>query len=79
MPQPRRTAKTDRIDELEALWALILRVGLCIAGVVILLGNVFVIKDPPTFAWLAGLALCGPVTAASVATMLEALRGGSAP
>lgn len=74
-----KSTETDRIDELEKLWALVIRVLAFVLGAVILVGLTFVVNDRPIYAWLAGIALCGPTVAASVATMLEAIRGGEAP
>lgn len=68
-----------RRREVEAWWALIVRVLAFVLGATILLGLVFFVDDRPVYAWLAGIALCGPTVAASVATMLEAIRGGAQP
>lgn len=48
-------------------------------GAVVLIGLVFFVEDRPVYAWLIVLALMGPTFAASMATMLSALRGGSPP
>lgn len=71
----KRTPRTERLDELEALWALVIRVLAFVLGAAILIGLTFFVNDRPIYAWLAGIALCGPTVAASVATMLEAIRG----
>ncbi len=71
--------KGDRIDELEKVWALMARVLAFVLGAVVLLGLVFFVEDRPVYAWLIVLALMGPTFAASMATMLSALRGTPAP
>jgi len=64
-----------RRQEVEAWWFLIVRVLSFVLGAVILIGLVFFVEDRPVYAWLSGIALCGPTVAASVATMLESVRG----
>ncbi len=71
----RKTSKAKRIDELEAVWALVARVLGFFLGAVVLVGLVFFVEERPIFAWLLVLACMGPTFAASMATMLMALRG----
>lgn len=73
------TPKTDRIDELEKAWALLARVLAFLLGGIVLVGLVFFVDQRPIYAWLIVLALMGPTFAASMATMLSALRGAPPP
>ncbi|MCA1571212.1 MAG: hypothetical protein LC798_13015 [Chloroflexi bacterium] len=69
-----RTPRQERLEEMEALWALVLRVLSFVLGAVMLIGLLFFVNGP-IYAWLIGVALCSPTAAASVATMAAAIRG----
>jgi len=70
---------SERLVELEAIWALVARILAFLLGSIVLIGLVFFVEDRPVYAWLIVLALMGPTFAASMATMLSALRGGAPP
>jgi len=68
-------SKHERIEELEAVWALVARILAFLLGAAVLVGLVFFVENRPVYAWLIVAALMGPTFAASMATMLEAIRG----
>jgi len=73
------THKNERIEDLEQAWALLARVLAFFLGAVVLIALIFFVENKPFYAWLIVAALMGPTFAASMATMLEALRGKSDP
>ena len=75
----RSSNASERIGELEAIWALVARILAFVLGSIVLIGLVFFVENRPVYAWLIVLALMGPTFAASMATMLSALRGSPAP
>jgi hypothetical protein len=72
-------ARVNRRDEIEAWWALIARILSFIVGVTILLGQAFFVTNPAVAVTVAGIGLCGPYVAASVATVFVSMRGDAAP
>lgn len=68
----------SRLSTVEAWWALIARVVSFIAGLVILLTQIGQPQDR-LYLIIAGIGLCGPVVAQSVATVFAAIRSGQGP
>lgn len=73
---PRRSVGERRRDEIEAWWALFVRILLTLLGVLILAHQTFVADHAQWLLVAAGVGLCGRTVALSVATVLRAIRGG---
>jgi hypothetical protein len=65
----------ERLQEAEALWALIARIIAFIFGCG-MLGWETVHGAQRAYIIVAGIGLCGPTVAQSVATVFAAIRGG---
>lgn len=66
----------NRREEVEAWWALIARVVAFAAGLTMLLVETLS-GGNRLYIIVAGIGLCGPVVAQSVATVFASIRGGS--
>jgi hypothetical protein len=64
-----------RRDEIEAWWALVARILAFFLGATILGFQSFFATDDRLWITVAGIGLCGPTVAVSVATVLASLRG----
>jgi hypothetical protein len=65
-----------RRESAEAWWAFIARVLSFFAGIALLVHQEFFVATPTVALIVAGVGLCGPVVAQSVATVFAAIRGG---
>lgn len=66
----------NRREELEAWWALIARVLAFFLGGSILTWQTVFESEDRLYLIVAGVGLCGPVVAQSVATVFASIRGG---
>lgn len=69
----------SRRAEIEAWWALIARILAFFLGSGILIWQTVVEEHDRLYLTIAGVGLCGPVVAASVATVFAAMRGSNPP
>jgi hypothetical protein len=72
-PQP------TKVEQYEAWWALVVRVLAFTLGALILTWQTVFEEQDRLWLIIAGVGLCGPVVAQSVATMFAALRVGRPP
>lgn len=66
----------NRREEIEAWWALIARVLAFFLGAGILTWQTVLEDQNRLYLIVAGVGLCGPVVAQSVATVFASIRGG---